>query len=101
MCFKTCIKYLYLLIYTREFLRILDTQTVRDSNPKCQIQSQMINKSNPQIEIMFGMLLGVKVILNLILSHSQILAKFFVTFALFCAHILRAILLYTTGINTR
>ncbi|CAB3978489.1 Hypothetical predicted protein [Paramuricea clavata] len=39
----------------REFLRILDTQTVRDSNPKCQIHSEISNKKNdPKIEVQFA-----------------------------------------------
>ena len=52
-----CVKiYTLFCIYNREFLRILDTQTVRDSNPKCQIHSEISNqKSEPKIEVQFGM----------------------------------------------
>ena len=39
----------------REFLRILDTQTVRDSNPKCQVLSEISKEKNyPKIEVLFG-----------------------------------------------
>jgi hypothetical protein len=40
---------------TREFLRILDTQRVRDSNPKCQVHSEISKEKNaPKIEVQFG-----------------------------------------------
>ncbi|XP_046865050.1 uncharacterized protein LOC124459625 [Xenia sp. Carnegie-2017] len=38
----------------REFLRIVDTQAVRASNPKCLIQSEISKKVEPKIEIHFA-----------------------------------------------
>ena len=39
----------------REFLRILDTQKVRDSNPKCQVHSEISKENNhPKIEVLFA-----------------------------------------------
>ena len=49
--------YTYISILSREFLRILDTESVRSSNTKCQIQCEVSTMGNePHVEILFGIL---------------------------------------------